>query len=100
MLIITKQGVDNLIDRLNGHTQLEQCQDEVSKMLEIESELLWWAESGKCCSWQATAHFTGGIQILKDILNSLEEGDTSQASSLLKEYANQLDEIGDRTFKL
>ncbi len=96
MLIITKQGIENLIHRLSTPTELAQCQDEVRKMLEIESELLWWADSGKCCRWQASAYFIDSVQILKDILNFLEEGNTSQALSLLKEYANQLKEDEDR----
>ena len=90
MLIITKQGIENLIHRLSVPAELEQCQDEVKKMLEIESELLWWAESGKCCSWRPRVHFSVCIQILEDVLNSLDEGNTSQASFLLREYANQL----------
>ena len=95
MFIITKQGVENLIHRLTSPSnELEQCQDEVRKMLEIESELQWWADSGKYCSWQAGAYFAGGVQILKDILNFLGEGNASQATSLLREYANQLKETG------
>ena len=96
MLIITKQGIENLIHRLNAPTELEQCRDEVRKMLEIESELLWWADSGKCCRWQAGAYFIDNVQILKDTLNLLGEGNTSQASSLLKEYANKLRKDEDR----
>ena len=91
MLEITRQSIENLIERLSASDELEQCQDEVSRMLEIESELLWWAESGKCCKWQAKAHFDGRIQLLEDILDSLNEGNITQASSLLTEYANQLD---------
>ena len=89
MLIITGQAIENLINRLDTPGELEQCQEEVSRMLEIESELLWWAESGKCCRWQARPYFDSRIGILKDVLNSLNEDNTSQASSLLHEYANQ-----------
>ena len=94
MLIITKQGIEDLIHRLSVPTELEQCQDEVRKMLDIESELRWWADSGKCCSWQARVSLTEGVQLLKDILNFLEEGNTYKASSLLREYANQWNELG------
>ena len=94
MLIITKQGVGNLINRLSTPNNLEQCRDEIQKMLEIESEHLWWAESGKCCRWQVTGCLAGRIQTLKDALNSLNGEDISRAASLLREYANQLDEDG------
>ena len=89
MLIITKQTIENLINRLNTPSQLEQCREEVNSMLEIESELLWWAESGKCCRWQARPYFDSRIGLLKNVLNSLNDGNTPQASSLLREYANQ-----------
>ncbi len=94
MLIITKQGIENLVNRLSAPTEVEQCQDEVRKMLEIESELLWWAESGKCCRWQAKTHFEGRIQLLEDVLKTLNESNRALASSLLREYANQQDEGG------
>jgi len=89
MLIITKQTIENLIHRLTNPGDIEQCREEVNSMLEIESELLWWAESGKCCRWQARPYFDSRIGILKDVLNSLNEDNTPQASSLLREYANQ-----------
>jgi len=92
VLIITKQSVENLINRLENPGELESCQDEVRRMLEIESELLWWAESGKCCAWQASANLAGKIQLLKDVLNTLEEGNVKQTAPLLREYASQLQE--------
>ena len=95
MLIITKQGIEKLIDRLSTPEELERCQDEVRKILEIESDLLWWAESGKCCRWQAGAYLAGKIGLLKEVLNSIDKGDTTRASSLLREYANQLVEDGE-----
>ena len=92
MLIISKQSVENLINRLENPGELEPCRDEVRRMLEIESELLWWAESGKCCAWQASANLAGKIQLLKDVLSTLEDGNLKQATPLLREYANQLQE--------
>ena len=89
MLIITKQTIENLINRLTNPGDIEQCREEVNSMLEIESELLWWAESGKCCRWQARPYFDSRIGLLKNVLNSLNDGNTPQASSLLREYASQ-----------
>jgi len=89
MLIITRQAIEKLINNLENSGELEQCQDEIRRMLEIESELLWWAESGKCCKWQAKPNFDGKIGLLKDTLNSLAEGNTAQASFFLREYADQ-----------
>ena len=92
MLVISKEQVNNLIDRLNEPSQLSQCQGEVEKMLEIESALLWWAESGKCCRWQVEACLASEVQILEETLNSLKESNISQASSLLRDYAHQLEQ--------
>ena len=92
MLEISKEQVNSLIRRLNDSSQLSQCQDEVKNMLEIKSALLWWAESGKCCSQQVRSCLTSDVQILEETLNSLKEGNISQASFLLREYANQLEE--------
>ena len=91
MLEISKEQVNSLIRRLNDSSQLSQCQDEVKNMLEIKSALLWWAESGKCCRWQVGDCLAGEVQILEETLNSLKEGNTSQASSLLRDYAYQLE---------
>ena len=99
MLIINKEQVGNLLRRLNDPSQLSQCQDEVGKMLEIESDLQWWAQSGKCCRWQAGTYFEGKIQLLKEALNALGEGDTTQASTLLWEYTSELDEKSERTMQ-
>ena len=92
MLEISKEQVNSLTRRLNDSSQLSHCQDEVKNMLEIKSALLWWAESGKCCRWQVRDCLAGEVQILKETLNSLKESNISQASSLLREYANQLEE--------
>ncbi len=90
MLIIGKEQVNSLIGRLSDSSQLSQCQDEVKKMLEIKSALLWWAESGKCCMWQLGSHLADEIQILEETLKLLDNGNPSQASSLLTKYADQL----------
>jgi len=90
MLIITKQKVENLVFTLKENAKLEQCRHEVRRMLEIKAALLWWAESGKCCSWQPGASLAGEVRVLEDILAALEEGNISQASSLLGDYAAQL----------
>ena len=75
-------------------SELEQCRQEVQKMLEIESELLWWAEKGKICTWQARPHFDGRIQLLEEALNSLNEDNIAQASAWLRDYASKQTDSG------
>ena len=93
MLIVSTDEVENLIRKLDDASKLNECRDEVKRMLRIKSELLWWAESGKCCLWQPAAQFTSEIQTLKNVLDAIEEGAISRASSLLKDYVNQLKSI-------
>ena len=88
MLIIDKDQVNNLVRRLSTPGELEHCRDELEKMLEIKSDLLWWAESGKCCSQPAKDFLLNEIKILESTLNFLKKGDVSQASSLLEDYMN------------
>ena len=93
MLIITKQGVKGLSQRLNNGVELGACRDEVKKMLEIKSALLWRAEFGRgCCSWQLVDYLDSEVQTLEDVLDALEKGSISQASSLLRDYVNQLED--------
>ena len=100
MLIISKHQVENLIQRLNTPAELGQCRDEVRKMLEIKSALLWRVENGPqgcgCCGqlcrgWELEAYLAGEVQILEDILDTLEEGNISRASSLLRDYMDRLE---------
>ena len=88
MLEISKEQVNNLIGRLNDPTRLSQCQKEVEKMLEIKSALLWWADSGKCCSQQVRDSLISEVQILEGAMNSLKGNDISHTSYLLTDYMN------------
>jgi len=88
VLIINKEQVGNLLHRLSTPGELEHCRDELEKMLEIKSDLLWWAESGKCCSQPVKEFLVNEIGMLESILNFLKKGDISQASSLLTDYMN------------
>ena len=96
MLIISKQQVENLIHRLDDPTKLRQCQSEVKKMLEIKSASLWRAEELRpCCGSfdQIKVCLASEVQILEDALDALNEGNISQASSLLRDYTNHLEQL-------
>ena len=93
MLIISSQQVENLIHKLSDPAKFGECRDEVGKMLEIKSALLWRAEGPRpCCGSfdQIKTCLASEVQILEDVLNALDEGNISQASSLLREYTNHL----------
>ena len=96
MLIISSQQVENLIHKLSDPAKFDECRGEVEKMLEIKSALLWRAEGPRpCCGSfdKIKVCLDSEVQILGDVLNALDEGNISQASSLLREYTNHLEQL-------
>ena len=93
MLIISRKQVETLIQKLADPAKLDECQDEIKKMLEIKSTLLWKAEPQPCCgSFEGIKTcLASEVQILQDVLNALDEGNISRASSLLNEYTCYLE---------
>ncbi len=94
MLIISRKQVENLIKKLTDPAKLDESRDEVKRMLEIKSTLLWRADcSQPCCgSFEGIKTcLTSEAQILQDTLYALDEGNTQRASSLLTEYMNYLE---------
>ncbi len=93
MLIISRKQVDNLIKKLTDPAKLDECRDEVKKMLEIKSALLCKAEPQPCCGSyeEIKTCLTSETQILQEILNALDEGNVTQAVSLLTEYKGYLE---------
>jgi ArsR family metal-binding transcriptional regulator len=95
VLVISKEQVENLINKLNDPAKLDESRDEVKKMIEIKSALLWRAEPETCCGslCQIRTCLTSEVQILEGVLNALDEGNISQASSLLREYMYYLEQL-------
>jgi hypothetical protein len=65
-------------------------------MLEIKSALLWRAEGAQSCCGSLEGIKTclaSEVMILEAVLNALDEGNISQASSLLREYTGQLEQL-------
>jgi len=95
VLIISRQQVEELIHRLSDPAKFDECRDEVQKMLEIKSALLWRAEGPQpCCGsfGEIKVCLTSEVQILEEVLDALDKGNISQASSLLKEYTDYLEQ--------
>jgi len=93
VLVISRQQVENLIRKLSDPAKFDECRGEVEKMLEIKSALLWQAEGPQpCCGsfGEIKTRLASEVQILEAVLDALDEGNISQASSLLKEYMDYL----------
>jgi len=94
VLVISRKQVENLIKKLGDPAKLDECRDEVKKMLEIKSTLLWRADcSQPCCgSFEGIKTcLTSEVQVIEDVLDALDEGNVSRASSLLTEYMGYLE---------
>jgi hypothetical protein len=97
VLVISKEQVESLTHRLDEPTKLKQCRDEVEKMLEIKSTLLWRAEGLQpCCGsfGQIKTCLASEVQILEEVLDALDKHDIPRASSLLRDYTQYLGQLG------
>jgi len=89
VLIITKDSVKVLKERLRSSNEASQCREELKKMLEIKEALLWRADAGSCCAVGCTATILSrDVQLLEAALQAFEEGDASKVAWLLEEFAS------------
>ncbi len=87
ILLIGKQQVCSLRDRLRNPDNLSSCIEEVRKMVEIKSILSWQAEErSACCGPGLPMYLWGEVQTLEMILIELESGYIDEAISLLEDY--------------
>jgi hypothetical protein len=89
MLIITKESVRSLKDRLRDSRNVEWCKAELKKMLDIKEALSWRADcaSGCCCiGWELPARLASEVEILEEILALVEENKSTEAISILEDY--------------
>jgi hypothetical protein len=93
VLIISRKQVEELIKKLADPAKLDECRDEIKRMLEIKSALLCRAEPQPCCGSyeEIKTCLTSETQILQEALNALDEGNISQVTSLLNEYLGYLE---------
>jgi hypothetical protein len=93
MLVITKEGVEALKERLSDPSKGNQCKDELRKMLEIKEALLWRTEARSCCNipWELQGQLDWEIKLLEGASEALEEGDREKALEMLNEYVSDLD---------
>ena len=87
MLIITKDNTEKLRARIEDPQEIDNCKDEIKKMVEIKSALLWKADNAcVCVGWQLQAHISWEIQTLESVLEALQDDDVNGAITLLDEY--------------
>ena len=97
MLIITKEGVQALKERMINPGGIEQSKEELKKMLGIGEAWLWRAEaSASCCDGtcflsRVSTQLAWEVKFLEQALEALEEGDRNKAATRLEEYTSQMD---------
>jgi hypothetical protein len=95
MLIISKQQVERLIEKLNDPAKFDESRAELEKMLEIKSALLWRAADGiqPCCGTfcEIKTCLDSEVQVLQEALEALDKRDIEKASSLLGDYIKYME---------
>ena len=92
--MISKQQVENLIDKLGDPARFDDSRAELEKMLEIKSALLWRAGGFQpCCGSLEGVRICldSEVQVLEEALGALGNHDIPRASSLLKDYIKYLE---------
>ena len=95
MLIISRQQVEDLLDKLGDKARLGESRDEMEKMLEIKSALLWRTTDGiqPCCGsfCSIRGSLDAEVRVLEETLAAVDRDDVPRASSLLKDYIDYME---------
>jgi hypothetical protein len=93
MLIINRETVEELQERLKEPTERKFCLERLQKMLEIKRVLLWRAEAAESsCSLTRglSTQFDWEVSLLEKVMQAVEEGESQKASQFLSEYVSRL----------
>jgi hypothetical protein len=84
----TMNSVMSLRDKIGDPKKRSQCIADVENMIEMKESHLARAEWGSCCGniRNLAPQIDGELQVLRDILETLEKRDSKKASSLLEDY--------------
>ena len=95
MLIISRNQVEDLIDKLADPARFDESRDELEKMLEIKSALLSRAADGiqPCCGTfcEIRTCLDSEVQVLQEALEALDKKDSDRASALLRDYIKYME---------
>lgn len=92
MLIITRESVTALKEKLASGQNVEQCQDELKKMIEIKEALLWRSErSCACVGTTLPTSLAWETETLEEALSAVGGGRIPQAVSLLDAFISRLE---------
>jgi hypothetical protein len=95
MLIINKEHVGHIEQKIKASGITEEAIGDAKKMLEIKEVLLWRADSSSCCGVQMrgiTVSLESEVDTLKHILSALENNDETNAVRLLEQYGSMIEQ--------
>lgn len=88
MYIVTREGIQALIRRLQDPAQAPGCRGELEKIVEIKGALAFRAEAPP--SYSARLAMSPGLheeaRLLREALDALDRGGFEEAASLLEEF--------------
>ena len=92
MLVINKEGIEALIERLKFNDEIDSCKAELKQMLEIKEVILWRTEARSCCNipWELQSRLNYEIQLFKKAIEAFEVYDREKAAELLHDIADNL----------
>ena len=94
MLIIDKDSVSAIRQKLDNPKKAKEVIGDVEKMIEIKNALLWRSEAiAPCCGSLCSIASQLGqeLYLLENTLTALKNSDKVQAASLLEEYIHILE---------
>jgi len=89
VLSVSEERIHALRERLAAAADVDICQAELVKMLEIAEALEWRADEGHCCvGSRLLSYLTCEAQMLEQALDALNTGEFSDAISILEDYGS------------
>lgn len=94
MIVINKDTLESLKERITHRDETGQCLSDLKRMLEIKETLLWRADVSSCAcvprEWVEALAWE--VRLIEEALDAVDKGDRQKAISILENYAAHLEE--------
>lgn len=95
MYVVTREGVQDLIRRLQDPAEAGRCRGELEKLLEIKEVLSWRADAGPCCAARVMSPgLFGEAQLLQAALDAFDKGSYEEAAALVGDFSHEAERNG------
>jgi hypothetical protein len=93
-MLIDKEDVQRLRDKLQNHREIESCKREIENILENKRALLHPLEVARpscCLPSEFLTQLYVEIELLRKGLAAIDAGDNAQAAAILDDYIHELE---------